>query len=31
MLKAGAAALKEFPDLNSSLTADGEQLVHKKY
>lgn len=31
MLKAAAAALREFPDLNSSLTADGASLVHKKY
>lgn len=31
MLKASAAALKAFPDMNSSLTADGEHLVHKKY
>ncbi|KEZ77281.1 dihydrolipoyllysine-residue acetyltransferase [Salinisphaera hydrothermalis] len=31
LLKAAAAALKQFPDLNSSLTADGESLVHKKY
>jgi len=31
MLKAAAAALREFPDLNSSLTADGAALVHKKY
>ncbi|KEZ75626.1 dihydrolipoyllysine-residue acetyltransferase [Salinisphaera hydrothermalis] len=31
LLKASAAALKKFPDLNSSLTADGEHLVHKKY
>ena len=31
LLKASAAALKAFPDLNSSLTADGESLVHKKY
>ncbi|WP_423822326.1 dihydrolipoyllysine-residue acetyltransferase [Salinisphaera sp. SPP-AMP-43] len=31
LLKASAAALKQFPDLNSSLTADGEHLVHKKY
>ena len=31
LLKAAAAALKAFPDLNSSLTADGESLVHKKY
>ncbi|ERJ20285.1 pyruvate dehydrogenase E2 component dihydrolipoamide acetyltransferase protein [Salinisphaera shabanensis E1L3A] len=31
LLKASAAALKAFPDLNSSLTADGEHLVHKKY
>jgi pyruvate dehydrogenase E2 component (dihydrolipoamide acetyltransferase) len=31
MLKACAAALKEFPDLNSSLTADCESLVHKQY
>ena len=31
MLKAAAAALREFPDLNSSLTADCESLVHKQY
>lgn len=31
LLKASAAALKAFPDLNSSLTADGDRLVHKKY
>ena len=31
LLKASAAALKAFPDLNSSLTADGESLVHKKF
>lgn len=31
LLKAAAAALKTFPDLNSSLTADCEHLVHKKY
>jgi len=31
MLKASAAALKAFPDMNSSLTADCEHLVHKKY
>ena len=31
LLKASAAALKAFPDLNSSLTADGASLVHKKY
>ncbi|HET7314198.1 dihydrolipoyllysine-residue acetyltransferase [Salinisphaera sp.] len=31
LLKASAAALKAFPDLNSSLTADGGRLVHKKY
>jgi len=31
MLKAAAAALREFPDLNSSLTADSASLVHKKY
>ncbi|MDA3920341.1 MAG: dihydrolipoyllysine-residue acetyltransferase [Salinisphaera sp.] len=31
MLKAAAAALRAFPDLNSSLTADGASLVHKKY
>ncbi|RJS92575.1 dihydrolipoyllysine-residue acetyltransferase [Salinisphaera sp. Q1T1-3] len=31
LLKAAAAALKQFPDLNSSLTADGAHLVHKKY
>ncbi len=31
LLKASAAALKAFPDLNSSLTADCEHLVHKHY
>jgi len=31
MLKACAAALKAFPDLNSSLAADGEHLIHKHY
>ncbi|GAB3672927.1 dihydrolipoyllysine-residue acetyltransferase [Salinisphaera aquimarina] len=31
MLKACAAALKQFPDMNSSLSADGESLIHKKY
>ena len=31
MLKASAAALKAFPDLNSSLAADGEHLIHKRY
>src|SRR5699024_5463926 len=31
MLKASAAALKQFPDLNSSLSADGTQLIHKQY
>lgn len=31
LLKASAAALKAFPDLNSSLAADGDHLVHKKY
>lgn len=31
LLKASAAALKQFPDLNSSLSADSTQLVHKKY
>src|SRR5699024_10323983 len=31
LLKASAAALKAFPDLNSSLSAAGSQLVHKHY
>src|SRR5699024_8417210 len=31
LLKASAAALQAFPDLNSSLSADGEHLIHKKY
>lgn len=31
LLKASSAALEEFPDLNSSLAADGEHLFHKKY
>lgn len=31
LLKASAAALKQFPDLNSSLGADEEHLVQKKY
>jgi pyruvate dehydrogenase E2 component (dihydrolipoamide acetyltransferase) len=31
MLAASAAALKAFPDMNSSLSADGEALIHKKY
>ncbi len=31
MLKASAAALKAFPDMNSSLSADGESLIRKHY
>ena len=31
MLKAVAAALKAFPDMNSSLSPDGESLILKKY
>jgi len=31
LLKASAATLEEFPDLNSSLAADGEHLFQKKY
>lgn len=31
LLKAAAAALKAFPDFNSSLDASGEQLILKKY
>ncbi len=31
LLKASAAALEAFPDMNSSLAPDGEHLVHKKY
>ncbi len=31
LLKACAAALKEYPDFNSSLAPDGENLIVKKY
>lgn len=31
LLKAVAAALKEFPQFNSSLSSDGESLILKKY
>ncbi len=31
ILRACVLALKEFPSFNSSLSADGEQLVYKKY
>ncbi len=31
MVKAAAAALTQFPDFNSSLNADGDSLVIKKY
>lgn len=31
MLKAVAAALKQYPQFNSSLSADGERLILKKY
>jgi len=31
LLKASAVTLEEFPDLNSSLAADGEHLFQKKY
>jgi pyruvate dehydrogenase E2 component (dihydrolipoamide acetyltransferase) len=31
LLKASVASLKQFPDMNSSLTDDGEALVRKKY
>lgn len=31
LLKAVVACLKEFPKFNTSLTADGDQLVFKKY
>ena len=31
ILRACVLALKEFPDFNSSLSADGEHLVYKKY
>src|SRR5699024_6558169 len=31
LLKASAAALTAFPDLNSSLAADGEHLIRKHY
>jgi pyruvate dehydrogenase E2 component (dihydrolipoamide acetyltransferase) len=31
LLKAAAATLKEFPDVNSSLHPDGEKLIHKRY
>lgn len=31
LLKAAAATLKEFPDVNSSLHPDGRKLIHKRY
>jgi pyruvate dehydrogenase E2 component (dihydrolipoamide acetyltransferase) len=31
VMKALAAALKEFPQFNSSLSADGQSLIYKKY
>jgi pyruvate dehydrogenase E2 component (dihydrolipoamide acetyltransferase) len=31
LLKAVVASLKAFPDMNSSLSDDGQALVHKKY
>lgn len=31
LVKAAVAALREYPDFNSSLTPDGSSLVHKKY
>ncbi len=31
LLKAAAATLREFPDVNSSLHPDGEKLIHKQY
>ncbi|HET6725967.1 MAG TPA: dihydrolipoyllysine-residue acetyltransferase [Gammaproteobacteria bacterium] len=31
LIKACVVALKEFPDFNSSLDADGETLIYKKY
>jgi len=31
LLKAAAATLKEFPDVNSSLHPDGQKLIHKRY
>ncbi|MES1945675.1 pyruvate dehydrogenase complex dihydrolipoamide acetyltransferase, partial [Salinisphaera sp. PC39] len=31
LLKAAGAALEEFPDLNSALAADGENLIRRKF
>lgn len=31
LIKACVAALKEFPNFNASLSADGESLIYKKY
>jgi len=31
LMKASVVALREFPDFNSSLTAEGDQLVRKSY
>ena len=31
LLKAAAAALEEFPDLNSAMAADGENLIRRKF
>lgn len=31
IMRAVAAALREFPKFNSSLSADGQQLIYKKY
>ena len=31
IMRAVAAALQEFPKFNSSLSADGQQLIYKKY
>ncbi|HET7370183.1 MAG TPA: dihydrolipoyllysine-residue acetyltransferase [Gammaproteobacteria bacterium] len=31
LIKASVAALKEYPDFNSSLDSDGETLIYKKY
>ncbi len=31
LIKASVAALKQFPDVNASLSADGETLVRKRY
>lgn len=30
-MRAAVLALREFPDFNSSLSADGQSLVHKQY